>query len=185
MRGSKTPKVTQDKFRALYLYSGNASDAGRQCGMSVSASCELARKLSKEPGFIEARKQLRARALDEVERMLMDVAVTARKRFSGKGPRIPPGAHGVTIVDKRPDYGKLLVDTHRSIVGRVRVEQEKEQLKDPGDTDRPVINVHLHGVTDAAQEGQEPAGSQPEHQGTNEERAPAEAIGSDRASEGR
>jgi hypothetical protein len=125
-RGVKTPEEVKERFRAEYLYSGNASATARRCGIGEQTGRELAQELSVTPEFVEARRLLRARAMDEAERSVMGIVTVAERRFRGRGPQIPENAVGpVTIIDRRADYGKLVIDAHRSLVGRCRLDAER------------------------------------------------------------
>ncbi|MFA5186309.1 MAG: hypothetical protein WC551_07535 [Patescibacteria group bacterium] len=124
-RGATTPFEVREQFRADYLYSGNASASARRCGIGEQTGRDLVAQFSNEPEFVEARRALRARALDEAERAVMRVVSVAERRFRSKGPQVPEDSKfPVTIVDKRADYGKLIVDAHRSLTGRARLDAE-------------------------------------------------------------
>lgn len=127
--GVKTPVELVDQFKSLYLYSGNAGACARKVGISETTGRELAREISKEPGFVEARRELRARALCDAERSVMRVIEVAERRFRAKmqAPIIPDNAKAmITIIDKRAEYGKLIVDAHKSLVNRCRLDAEKD-----------------------------------------------------------
>lgn len=125
MRGSKTDLDKVEEFRALYLQNGNVAKSAKKVGIPATTGYDWANKFAVDPTFVEARRVQRARALDEAERAVMGVIDVAEKRFCGKGPKIPEGAENITVVDKRPDYGKLIVDAHRSIASRARLDAEK------------------------------------------------------------
>lgn len=131
MHGEPTDTAIVEQFRADYLYSGNAAKSGRKFGLSPSTARDIARRLVDDADFATERRRLRAIAVDEAERAVMQVIDTGLRRFKAPAPEIdiPEGRSGpnvmVTIVDKRPDYGKLVVDAHKSLVGRQRLDAEK------------------------------------------------------------
>ncbi len=121
-----TEVATLEKFRASYLYSGNASKSARAVGMPESTGRDFARTLATDSAFVAQRRALRANFLDETEAALREVLATSLERFQGGMPEVPTETRGpVTIVDKRSDYGSLIVNTHRTIVGRTRLDSEK------------------------------------------------------------
>src|SRR5882672_10592691 len=100
MRGSVTPEAQIAKFRAHYLYSGNASESARQADLPESTGRDLARDLIDEPAFVEARRRLRATALEELVAARMRVMNKSLERFEAavEMPFIPEGAT-VNIAD--------------------------------------------------------------------------------------
>lgn len=124
-------------FRAHYLYSGNASESGRELGINERTARDIARKLSAEPSFAEDRRALRANALEELVAMRKRVADLAYERFAGNGDlpeHIDEGAN-VTIIDKRPDYGKLVLEAEKNA-------HNLAKLENPG-ADSPPTEVHI------------------------------------------
>jgi hypothetical protein len=160
MRGSRIPEGDREAFRADFLYSGNASESARRVGINDRTARIFANELYKDPTFTEARRELRARALEEAERRLEEVGRVAMRRFKGRGPSIPEGVEGVTIVDKRPDYGKLVVDVHRSLSTRTKNDADIAKAAQPAPSDAPAINIFLADGTKV--DRTEPAPTEPE-----------------------
>jgi len=115
-RGVVTPEAAVAEFRAHYLYSGNAAESARETGLNERTGRDIARELSQDPDFTEARRQMRATALEELVAMRMRVAQTALDRFSGalEAPAALSEDASVVIIDKRADYGKLVLDAEKN-----------------------------------------------------------------------
>ena len=133
-QGSATPESVVAEFRARYLYSGNASQSAREIGLDERTGRDIARKLVEDKEFSEARRQLRATALEELVAMRMRVAQTALDRFEGEleAPAVANDAM-VTIIDKRADYGKLVIDAEKNAHNLARFDAEKSEVKVPTD----------------------------------------------------
>jgi hypothetical protein len=143
--GARIDAKTRDLFRASYLYTGNATKSAKLLGFGEARGRDIARELRKDPAFVAECRELRGQALDEVERALMGVVRTAERRFHGKMP-LPCG--DAPVIDKRPDYGKLVVDAHRTILGRTRHDVERDgTVVPPGG-----INITITGPDGAEQE---------------------------------
>ena len=113
------------EFRAHYLYSGNASESAEAVGIPKSTGRDLARKLRDEEDFVTDRRALRALALDELVAMRMRVARKALRRFNDDTPP-EPGE-----IDKRPDYGKLVIEAEKSAQHLAKVEGEEPPQRAP------------------------------------------------------
>lgn len=126
MNGSRTPESVRLEFRAAYLYSGNASATAKKLGIPERTGRELAKELCAEADFAEARRALRAQYLDDLVALRMRVVTKATERFLGGLP-IPKVEEGgnVTIIDKRPDYGKLVLDAEKNAQNLARLDAEK------------------------------------------------------------
>jgi hypothetical protein len=147
VRGEPTDAVIVEAFRQDYLYTGNASKSGRKFKLHTSTARDLAKTLSEDPSFVKDRQRLRANAADEAERAVMEVIAVGLKRFKDRVPEveIPEGSRApVTIVDKRADYGKLVIDAHRALVGRSRLDAEKSGEIPTG----PALVVNMTGATE-------------------------------------
>jgi phage terminase small subunit len=139
-QGVPTPEETVARFRAHYLYSGNAAESARAVGIPETTGRDLARRLSHEPDFALARRELRAQALEELIAMRSRVAQTALARFEGDLPVPDVGADGmVTVIDKRADYGKLVLESEKNAHNLAKIEAERE-----GSPDRSPVEVHVH-----------------------------------------
>jgi phage terminase small subunit len=128
-QGSRTPEATRAAFRAHYLYSGVAAQSARHVGIPESTGADLARELSKEPDFVEARRELRVQYLDEHVAMRMRVAQKALERF--EGDLMPSdfvgGEENITIIDKRADYGKLVIEAEKVAHNLAKIESDSRQ----------------------------------------------------------
>lgn len=127
MRGSVTPEETIAAFRAHYLYSGNASESARDAGIDERTGRDIARKLIDDPDFTEARRFLRATALEELVAARMRVMKTALERFEEDldVPIIPEGNRApITVVDKRGEYGKIVLDAEKNAHSLARFDAE-------------------------------------------------------------
>lgn len=146
VNGVPTSEEVRAQFRAHYLLSGNAKASGKAVGLPKSTAHDIARELSSEPEFGKARAELRANAIDEVERSLMEVVRVGLARFKAPPPEIdiPEGSGAVVnITDKRCDYGALVINAHKAIVGRTRLEAEKGGELDKG----PAVVINMPGAT--------------------------------------
>lgn len=128
MHGSPTDESIVAAFRADYLYTGNAAKSARKVGIPSETGRDIARRLADDAEFAAERRRLRANALDEAERAVMDVVRIGRRRFGEPLPEPKEvGAGGtVVITDRRPDYGKLVIDAHKSLAQRTRFDDEKD-----------------------------------------------------------
>lgn len=124
--GSPTPLETVERFRAHYLYSGNASESARKVGLPESTGRDIAQQLVDDPEFVEARRRLRTRALDDLVALRMRIANKAASRMLGSLPMPESVSSGatVTIVDKRADYGKLVLEAEKNAHHLAKIEAE-------------------------------------------------------------
>lgn len=128
MKGEPTEAAVLEEFRAEYLYSGNASKVGRKLKLNERTSREIAQRLSDDPAFAEERRKLRAQYLDECVALRMRVANKAAERFMAGTPalgNVQPGAM-VTIIDKRPDYARVVIDAEKNAQSLVRLDAERD-----------------------------------------------------------
>jgi hypothetical protein len=134
--GVPTDETTLAKFRASYLYSGNAAESARQLGIPTRTGQQLAAQLSGESSFAEERAALRKRALEELVAMRMRVAQVAMSRLEEDLPipdKVGDGA-SVNIVDRRQDYGKLILDAEKNAHNLARFDSERDgAVKVPGE----------------------------------------------------
>lgn len=149
-RGVDTPENVVAEFRAHYLYSGNASESARKVGLNENTGRDLARKLVSDEEFAAARRALRASALEELVAMRLRVAQKALDRFEGELPE-PPASEGgapVVVIDKRADYGKLVLDAEKNAHNLAKL--------DAGTSDERggTTEVHIHLAPDAESDGE-------------------------------
>jgi hypothetical protein len=127
VNGVPTDEAVIARFRAHYLYSGNASKSARECGLPMSTGRDLAQRISLESDFVEARRKLRAQALDELVAMRQRVCEVAADRFEEELPvpeNVGEGAN-VTIIDKRADYAKVVLDGEKNAHNLARFDAER------------------------------------------------------------
>lgn len=163
MRGSRTPEKLREAFRAEYLYSGNAAASGRKVGIkSRHTARAIAIDLHKDPAFIQARAELRARMQDDAERRLDNMLNTAERRFNARQQPPIPGPDGTEIapIDRRSEYGRLIVDGYRAIATRIKNDADIAKAAQPAPSDAPAINIFLADGTKV--ERTEPAPTEPE-----------------------
>jgi hypothetical protein len=141
-QGIPTDEETVAKFRALYLYSGNASASGRELDIPDRTARQIAERLEDEPDFAEARRRLRARALDKLVMMRMAVAEEAQRRYLDELP-LPAVSRDATVnvVDKRYEDGKLVLDAEKNAQHLAKIEAEDKSAT-PANVE---VHVHLTG----------------------------------------
>jgi len=143
-RGEPTAESKIAKFRAHYLYSGNASKSARELKLPESTGRDLAQELSADPTFVEARRKLRDQYLDELVAARMRVVDKAMERFEGELEA--PASLGedamVTIIDKRADYGKLVLDAEKNAHNLAKL-----GVGDDG-SNAGTTEVHIHLAAD-------------------------------------
>jgi phage terminase small subunit len=127
VQGAETPVELVAKFRAHYLYSGNASESARKVGIDERTGRDIARRLLNDEDFAEDRRLLRATALEELVAARMRVMRKSLARFLNKAemPDVVGENANVTIIDKRPDYGKLVLEAEKNAHNLARFDAEK------------------------------------------------------------
>lgn len=146
-QGVPTPEAAIAAFRAHYLYSGNAAESARKVGLEERTGRDLARRLIDDADFSEARRLLRRTALEELVAMRMRVSQTALDRFEEE-MKIPEVVNGgsVTIIDKRPEYGKLVLDAEKNAHNLARFDAEKDGAIQPARE----VHITVRGPADPA-----------------------------------
>ncbi len=141
MHGVPTDEAVVAAFRADYLYTGNAAKSARKVGIPEGTGRDIARRLADDSEFAAERRRLRANALDEAERAVMDVVRIGRKRYRDELPEPKAVGEGATVVitDRRPDYGKLIIDAHKTLAQRTRFDDERDGSVQPAG---PVFILH-------------------------------------------
>lgn len=112
--GIDTPPDKVAEFRAHYLLSGNAAESARSVGIPERTGRDWAARLVEDESFAADRRKLRTQALDELVAMRMRVARKALERYEEGLPPVPDGAEGITIIDRRPDHGRLVMDAEKN-----------------------------------------------------------------------
>ena len=142
-QGIPTPEDTVAQFRAHYLYSGNAAESARQVDLPETTGREIARRLAVDPEFVATRRALRDQYLDDLVAKRMRVASKALERFEGalEAP-VALGDGPVVIVDKRADYGKLVLDAEKNAHNLAKLDSG------PDEGQSGTTEVHIHLATD-------------------------------------
>lgn len=143
-RGEPTSEETIAKFRAHYLYSGNVSASARAVGIATSTAFGIQRKIVADPSFAKDRQSLHAQELTDLRQMRRQVAEIAMDRFSGELTANDKSgdSHGnVTIIDKRPDYGKLVLDAEKNAHNLAKIEKEN----DGGESKPTEVHITVSG----------------------------------------
>ena len=151
-QGVPTDEATLAEFRAEYLYSGNASASGRKLDIPERTARQLAERLEAEPDFAEARRLLRTHALERLVLMRMTIAETAHSRYLDDlpMPQVDSDAN-VTIVDKRYEDGKLVLEAEKNAQHLAKFEAERDAEKN----DAPAkVEVHVHLKDDPSDSSQ-------------------------------
>lgn len=156
MKGDPTEASVLEEFRAEYLYSGNASKVGRKLKLNERTSREIAQRLSDDPAFAEERRKLRAQYLDECVALRMKVVQKAAERCMASMPmptNVESGAM-VTIIDKRADYARVVLDGEKAAQNLARLDAEKDGTISTG----PALVINM---PEGAAEPTEPAPASP------------------------
>lgn len=148
MRGVQHDEETWAKFRASFLLTGNASKSGKEVGIPASTANDYVRKLRDDPTFAQDRQALRAGYLAELEALRMSVARTAAIRAKKKSGDIYTFGEGGTVVDKRSEWAKVVLDAEKNAVHALRSSEPEAPIQ------RQPIEVHIHGPTGTTVEPQ-------------------------------
>lgn len=143
-RGSPTDLETINEFRALYLIGGSIPSAAKEVGIPERTAYEIAKRLEEDANFAEDRRRLQERALERLVSLRMRVAEVAQDRFENGSVDEQEFGDSVTVVDKRQDYGRLVIEAERNA-------QHLAKLEDgPSDRGGPV-NVIVCPTPEAAE----------------------------------
>ncbi len=123
--GVPTEEETVAEFRARYLYSGNASAVARQLDLDERTGRRIAERIEEDPSFAEDVRKLHAHALKRHVTMRMRVCEKAAERFDEELP-VPAvvGDGNVTIIDKRPDYARVVLEGEKNAHALAKFEAE-------------------------------------------------------------
>lgn len=138
-RGAPTPTDIEAKFRAHYLTTLNAAASARAVGLAERTGADIAQEIRKEPEFAAYRRELRARELDELVEMRMDLARHAREKAKAEEADVYPSGEGLTVVDKRPEWAKVLLDSEKNAHNLAKIEDGNSSEEGGGKTE-----VHIH-----------------------------------------
>lgn len=133
MRGSATPADKVREFRAAYIELGTVAAAARKVGIPATTGWGLADDAEAEPEFVETRRRINARALAVVEDLVIESAQVAAERIAvpDRTPEeladiaVSRGLKSFSYQNPKPQYLKGLVDAHKSIAARTRIDAEK------------------------------------------------------------
>lgn len=132
--GVPTEEEQVAEFRARYLYSGNASAVARELKIDERTGRRIAERIEADPSFAEDVRKLHAHALKRHVTMRIRVCERAAERFEEELP-VPEvvGDGNVTIIDKRPEYARVVLEGEKNAHALAKFEAE---LAKPG-TDKP------------------------------------------------
>lgn len=120
MHGKQTPESVVQAFLADYILTGNASASARKVGIATATGREIAAKANKDPAFGEKRRAYRAQELEDCIQARRQVREVSLKRFKRKWVG-EPGE-----IDKRADYGKLVLECEKNAQTLARFEAERD-----------------------------------------------------------
>lgn len=149
-QGVPTEESVVAEFRARYLYSRNASKIGRELNIGERTARRLAEECEADPVFAESVRLLRVRAVDRLLGLAVSVAETAHDRYHADLaiPEVGEGA-SVTIIDKRADDGKLVLEAAKHAANLAKFDAEKDGTIAPA---REVV-IRVKGPKDPADGG--------------------------------
>lgn len=136
MQGSQTPLDVVARFRAHYLYSGNASASAREVCIPESTGRDLAQAATADPEFVELRRRVCAQEFEESRMAVRRVREIALERLESAtgGIEVKQYGENVTVTDKRHEYGKLVIEAEKNAHHRARFDAELSgQIRAPGD----------------------------------------------------
>lgn len=148
-QGSPTPEDTVSRFRAHYIYSGNAAESARAVGIEERTGRDIAQRANNDPEFAALRRSLRAQDLEDCIQARRRVREAALKRFERDADRVPePGE-----IDKGSDYGKLVLDAEKNAQALARFDAERDGI---GTHTGPAVVINLTGEAEIANPDPEP-----------------------------
>ena len=145
-QGVPTDESVIAEFRARYLYSRNASKIGRAMQLGERTARRLAEECEADKDFAASVRNLRVRAVDRLLGLAMSVAETAHERYLEPLPMPENVAEGasVTVIDKRADDGKLVLEAAKHAANLARFDAEREGTIHP---EREVV-IRVKGPND-------------------------------------
>lgn len=132
-QGVPTEEAVVAEFRARYLYSRNASKIGRELGIGDRTARRLAEQCEADKDFADAVRNIRVKAVDRLLGLAISVAETAHGRYLDDLPmpeNVGEGA-SVTIVDKRFEDGKLVLEAAKHAANLAKFDSESNRAADP------------------------------------------------------
>lgn len=126
-QGVPTEESVVAEFRARYLYSRNASKIGREMKLGERTARRLAEECEADQAFADAVRNIRVRAVDRLLGLALDIAETAHGRYLDPLPmpeNVEKGAM-ITIVDKRFEDGKLVMEAAKHAANLAKFDSDK------------------------------------------------------------
>jgi hypothetical protein len=126
--GVPTDEDLKSKFRASYLFTGNASKSGRELGIPDRTARKLAQELVSDSEYAEHCRRQRALDIEEHAEARRAVRRIALSRFKSKtgGVDVKDYGDNVVITDRRHEYGKLILDSEKNAQALARFEAERD-----------------------------------------------------------
>lgn len=153
-QGIPTDEETVAKFRAHYLYSGNAAESAREAGIPERTGRDIAERLTDDPSFAADRRRLHVIELEESIIARRRVRTKSLERFEDENGgidvrRFGSEDDGVTVVvtDRRHEYGKLILDAEKNAIACARLDAEA-RANESGESRR--IEIVLTDLADEA-----------------------------------
>lgn len=141
-KGVPTPPGKVAEFRARYLLTGNASKTARDMDMPETTGQKLAKDAHKDPEFVAACADQRARAIDAATLMLLRTVERAEERVATTYLYRPePGCADVTW-----QAARTVVDAHKSLVAMAKLDAEKSGEITPANVVVNLVPVDGDGV---------------------------------------
>jgi len=134
-KGVPTPAVKEAEFRAKYLELANARAAARAVGIPEQTGHVLAKRADADPEFRREKSELYARALEEVEALMLKVVRLSAQRCEREPVATPTG-----FFDNGPAYAKVIIDAHRSLTTHRKMMADSERPE----VEPAQINVIIH-----------------------------------------
>ena len=150
--GVPTDEELKSKFRASYLFTGNASKSGRELGIPDRTARKLAQELVSDSEYAEHCRRQRALDIEEHAEARREVRRIALKRFRSKtgGIDVKQFEGTVTVTDRRAEYGRLILDSEKNAVASARLDAET-RANESGESRR--IEIVLTDGDDGASPG--------------------------------
>lgn len=150
-RGSRITDAKRAQFRAKFLEFGNASAAARAVKLPESTGRDLAKEAEADSAFVEARRDLYARALPEGLGLMMGTLRAIQQRTLE--PDLKPNElaaiaveHGLksfSYQNPKPAYAKAVVDGYGKLLAA-----QKQATPDPSGAGQRIEVVFTDGPDD-------------------------------------
>lgn len=129
-----TPAKKVREFRAAYIQLGTISAAARKVKLPITTCWELAQRAESDPAFVEKRKAIDARHMAVVQDLVIASAedIAARIAAPDLSPKqlaaiaVDHGLKSFSYQNPKPAYFRGLVEAHKAISARARLDAERE-----------------------------------------------------------